>query len=261
MSNTNHLYMILHPNNFLIASGLTPEELGKHYLTGSDQNYNGRLIFAEIDIDYRNDYFDIDWALENLTPHEDGRPKSTKFISAYRVLEHIDFDYIKSLYISNSTGAIMELTEAEYNIESSTSDYRIYAGITPIKILAMSRISFQDYGKSITHAVTTKGAPKCFYTQIEFSANDFQNSFHKEPMTPTPVPGVHPAILDRAIDELRDNPDKESKGIRLHSSFHEFPLRLIRHGFMFVSHKKYKYYPMPSQEHIEKYFYKFHRGV
>ncbi len=261
MTNEKHIYMILHPNNFLIASGLTPEELGRHYLTGSDLHYNGRLIFAEIDIEYRNDYFDIDWALNQITPHLDGRPKATKFISAYRVLEHIDFDSIKSLYIANSTGAIMELQEAEYKLGTSTSDYRVYAGITPIKILAMSRISFCDYGKSITHAETTKGAPKCFYTQIEFNGNDFQNQFHKDPLLTSPIPGVHPSILDRAIDELRENPDKESKGIRLHSSFHEFPLRLIRHGFMFASHRGFKYYPMPSQEHIEENFFSFHKGI
>lgn len=255
-----HLYMILHPNNFLIASGLSPEELGKHYLTGSDQNYNGRLIFAEIDIEYRNDYFEIDWALDQLSPHPDGRPKATKFISAYRVLEHIEFDSIQKLYIANSTGSIMELEESDYKFSSSKSDYRIYAGITPIKILAMSRVGFTDYGKSITHADTTKGAPKCFYTQIEFDANEFQNQFHKDALCPSPIPGVHPAILDRAIDELRDNPQKESKGIRLHSSFHEFPLRQIRHGFMFVSHREYKYFSIPSQEHIEEYFYSFHKG-
>lgn len=261
MSYEKHLYMVLHPNNILIGSQLSPEDLGRHYLTGSSQHYNSRLIFAEIDINYRNDYFDIDWGLEELKPHENGAPKATKFISSYRVLEHIDFDAIKSLYIASSTGAIMELKPGDYNKMQSASDYKIYAGITPIKILAMSRKSFIDYGLEITHADTTKGAPKCFYTQIEFDAEQFQNEFHKHPLLPSPIPGVHPALLDDAIDEIRDNPNKESKGIRLHSSFSDFPMRLIRHGFMFASRDSSKFFPMPSQKEIEEKFYQFHKSM
>lgn len=261
MEYTNHLYMILHPNNFLVGSQLSPEDLGRHYLTGSNQHYNGRLIFAELDINYRHEYFDIDWGLNELKPHENGDPKATKFISSYRVLEHVDFKAIKSLYIASSTGAIMKLDSAEYVKTSPISDYRIYAGISPIKILAMSRKSFIEYGKEITHANSAKGAPRCFYTQIEFDAEEFQNEFRKQPLLPSPVPGVHPSILDKAIDEIREYPNKQSKGIRLHSSFHEFPLRLIRHGFMFSSINDDLYFPMPSSKEIEEKYYQFHKSI
>lgn len=252
--------MILHPNNFLVASGLTPEQLGKHYLTGSSQHFNGRLIFAEIDINYRNPYFDIEWALDQLVPHEDGRPKSTKFISAYRVLEHIDFSAIKKLYLASSTGAVMELEEAEYKSHKNPSAFKIFAGITPLKILAMSTETFINYGQHICKN-SHKGAPKAFYTQIEFDAVEFQKEFKDQPLMPSPVPGVHPAILEKAIDEIMTTPDKISKGIKLHSSFSEFPARLIRHGFAFTSETEYKYYPMPSQAEIEDKFYQFHKSM
>ncbi len=261
MSYTNHLYMMLHPNNSLIASQLSPEDLGRHYLTGSSQHYTGRLVFAEIDINFRNDYFDIDWAISQLIPHEDGRPKSTKFISSYRVLEHIDFSAIQKLYISSATGALMTLEPGEYNKMAPVSDYKIFAGITPINILAMSKKSFVDYGKEITHSDTTKGAPKVFYTQIEFDAEEFQKEFRNHPLLPSPVPGVHPSILENAIEEIRNTPNKESKGIRLHSSFHDFPMRLIRHGFMFSSMHEAKFFPMPSQREIEEKFYQFHKSM
>ena len=261
MSNEKHLYMVLHPNNFLIASGLTPDELGQHYLTGSSQHYNGRLIFAELDIEFRNDYFDIDWALEQIVPHSDGRPKATKFISAYRVLEHIDFNAIKKLYLANSTGAVMPLESGEYNHKVNPSSFKIFAGITPTKVLAMSTQSFIEYGAELTKKGNRKGAPKCFYTQIEFNAIEFQNEFHKQPLIPSPVPGVHPAILEKAIDEIGNNPNKISKGLKLHSSFHDFPLRLIRHGFMFSSEGEYKYFRMPSNSEIEDKFYHFYKSM
>lgn len=256
----NHLYMILHPNNFLIASSLTPDQLGKHYLTGSSQHFNGRLIFAEIDINFRNEYFDIEWALSQLIPHENGRPKATKFISAYRVLEHVDIKSIKNLYLASSTGDIMELEAKPYSANKNPSAFKIFAGITPLKVLAMSTETFVEYGQNLV-TDRHKGAPKCFYTQIEFDAMDFQKEFREFPLIPSPIPGVHPAILDRSIIELMTNPDKRSKGIRLHSSFHEFPARLIRHGFIFVSKEGYKYFPMPSQTEIEEKFYNYHKSV
>lgn len=255
-----HIYMILHPNNFLIASALTPEQLGRHYLTGSSQHFNGRLIFAEINIEYRHEYFDIDWALDQLTPHEDGSPKATKFISAYRVLEHIEFSAIEKLYLASSTGAIMELEAEEYRSHRNPSAFKIFAGITPLKILAMSTESFINYGQDICKN-RQKGAPKCFYTQIEFDAIEFQKEFREQPLMPSPVPGVHPRILEKAIEEIMTRPEKISKGIRLHSSFHEFPSRLIRHGFAFTSANEYKYYPMPSQSEIEEKFYQFHKSM
>ncbi len=255
-----HIYMILHPNNFLIASSLTPEQLGKHYLTGSSQHFNGRLIFAEIENTFRNPYFEIDWALDQLIPHADGRPKATKFISAYRVLEHIDFSAIKKLYLASSTGAVMALESSEYYSHKNPSAFKIYAGITPLKILAMSTESFIEYGQNITKN-KTKGAPKYFYTQIEFDAIEFQKEFKDQPLIPSPIPGVHPAILNKAIEEIKTNPNKISKGIRLHSSFHEFPSRLIRHGFVFTTPEHYKYYPMPSLAEIEEKFYSYHRSM
>ncbi len=255
-----HIYMILHPNNFLIASGLTPEQLGKHYLTGSSQHFNGRLIFAEIDLNFRNPYFDIEWALKELTPHRDGRPRSTKFISAYRVLEHMDFSAIKKLYMASSTGDVMELEDKPYDAKKNPSAFKVFAGLTPLKILALSTESFIEYGKNISNN-KHKGAPKCFYTQIEFDATAFQKEFREHAFVASPIPGVHPAILDKAIEDIMAHPDKISKGIKLHSSFHEFPSRLIRHGFLFSSPDEYKYFPLPSLSEIEEKFYNFHKSM
>ncbi len=73
MNAENHLYMIMHPNHALIASQLDPEHFAKHYTQGSTRYFEGRLIFVELDSKFRNPYFQIDRALEELKPHEDGR--------------------------------------------------------------------------------------------------------------------------------------------------------------------------------------------
>ena len=69
---------------------LPPEEFGKHYTVGSSRFFHGQVVFAEIDIGFRNDYFPIDRTLTEVKPKPDGTPKRTKFIKTYRVLEHLD---------------------------------------------------------------------------------------------------------------------------------------------------------------------------
>ena len=55
-----HLYLILHPNEALVASQLSPEEFGSHYSIGSPRHFTGKVIFAEIDINYREEFLRID---------------------------------------------------------------------------------------------------------------------------------------------------------------------------------------------------------
>lgn len=252
---------MLYPNNFLVGSQLTPEQLGKHYLTGTKQYYSGKLIFAEIDLSFRHPYFDIDWGLNELVPHEDGRPKATKFISAYRVLEHIDLSAIKALYITSASGHVMRMDPSEYNEPASAAEIRIYAGISPLRMLVMSRHSFAEYGQFITKPGNPKGAPQFCYTQLEFSPEDFEKEIWENPFMPESIPGVHPQILKSSLEEIRTYKEKGSKGLRLDSQFHEFPMRLIRHGFMIGSDKKQVYFSMPSLEEIQDKFYKFYQTM
>ena len=73
------------------------------------------MIFSEVDVGFRHPYFNIETALASLVPHEDGRPKATRFISCYRVLEHTDYDALMDLYLTNPDGTCMRLEEAAYD--------------------------------------------------------------------------------------------------------------------------------------------------
>lgn len=81
-----HLYMIVFPINALVASQLKPNEFAEHYTIGSAKHYKGKVIFAEVDINFRNPYFEIDHYLSLTVAHEDGRPKKTKFIDRKSVV-------------------------------------------------------------------------------------------------------------------------------------------------------------------------------
>ncbi len=257
----NYLYLICHPNPALVASQYAPEKFARHYSAGSTRYYDGKVIFAELDINFRNPYFDIEKGLEGLVPHEDGRPKATKFISTYRVLEHVDFSSIKKLYLSNTDGSCYGLESAKYDHTHKPDFLRIFAEVTPLKMLVLSDYNFSEYGKWITDPSNVKSAPKVLYTQFDLTIADFLADFEANPLMPPPLPSIHPSKLRDAIIELQNVREKHTKGLSLDVSFNKKSYRQIRHGFMFASAEEELFFPMPELSVIEKENYKFYRSM
>ncbi|MFW5801783.1 MAG: hypothetical protein ACOCVC_07095 [Spirochaeta sp.] len=262
MEYTNHLYLILYPNPSLVASQYNPQQFARHYISGSTRYYDGKVLFAEIDITYRHPHFAIEEGLKQLVPHEDGRPKATKFISIYRVLEHIDFDAIQKLYLTSPEAAILALEPAEDAIQTREPGIlRIFAEITPLRMLVLTKHDFIAFGRSITTGDDMRSVPSLFYTQLEFDTEAFLQDFENNALMQPPIPGLHPSKLRDAIFELQGARDKTSKGLALDSSFDKIPYRFIRHGFMFAAGDKYRFFRMPANRDIEESNYKFWKSM
>jgi hypothetical protein len=257
MADDRHLYMILHPNHSLIASQLDPERFIKHYVQGGTRYFEGRLVFVELDPSFRDPYFDVDSAYAGLLPHEDGRPKATKFIMSYRVLEHVDLDALGSLYVCSSTGDYVALEPATEDPKARGDEMRIILEVNPVKFIVLTRYDFNDFSSFITDPRNSKGAPKMFYTQLEFSVDEFLRDFDENPFIRCFVPGIHPARLRDAVLELRKTPGKNIKGLSLDCPIDRISYKLLRHGFMFASRGKNKFYPLLPLEEVERRFYKF----
>jgi len=251
MDYQNRLYQILYPNNSLVASHLNPEQFGKHFLVGTARHYEGKVIFTEINADYRNDYLDIDAGLSDLVPHEDGRPKATKFISSYRVLEHIDLEAVKSLYLVTANGRVLELKQGRHDKPHQPGLIRTYAQICPTTVLSMTKLNADEYAGYITNPSHSKWVPKLFFTQVELPIEQFLREFEESPFMSPPFPFVHPAKLRDAILEL-ENTGKESKGISLNSEMEKIPYTKIRHGFWLACEQKSIFFPMPDRDTIRQ---------
>ena len=94
---TKHLYLSIIPEA-MIASMLPPADFGMYYAVGSHKKERGQVVFAELDPDFRDDYFKIEQGLAQCVPHEHGLPKRSVYISMYRVLEHVPLEAINRLY-------------------------------------------------------------------------------------------------------------------------------------------------------------------
>ncbi|GAB6091245.1 hypothetical protein [Spirochaeta dissipatitropha] len=263
MEYINHLYLILYPNPSLVASQYSPQQFARHYIAGSTRYYDGKVVFAEVDINYRHPEFAIEEGLKQLVPHEDGRPKATKFISIYRVLEHVDFDAIQKVYLTSPEAAVLELQPANDDVKTREPGIlRIFAEITPLRMLVLTKLDFIEFGKSITGGTDSmRNVPALFYTQLEFDTESFLRDFESNPLMPAPIPGLHPSKLRDAIFELKVARDKTSKGLALDSSFDKIPYKFIRHGFMFSAGEQYRFFRMPNNREIEENNYKFWKSM
>lgn len=256
-----HLYKILYPNNALIASQLTPEQFANHYTSGSDKHYNGKVIFAEIDPSFRNPFFPIDEALGHVKAHPDGRPKATKFIANYRVLEHINFDAIMVLYLCTAQGHLLPLQPAEFTNHEEKEQIRIYAEISPMRMLILSDLDFAGFGKFITDPLDFKSAPAQFYTQFNVDVADFIAYFKKQPFTNSPISSIHPSCLRDAYNNLKKYQNKHNKGLCLNSTLSTISYKLISRGYMFASQAQMKFFPMPEKDYIEHHHFKFYKNM
>ena len=255
------LYAILHPSPALIASQLDPQKFARHYLAGSIRHYSGKVVFAELDAEFRNDYFHIDEFLDDVQAHEDVRPEATKFISVYRVLAHLDFSKIRELYLSTPEGTVLQLEPSDDVQTREPGLLRVFAEINPVRMLVLTRMNFLEFGDLVTNPTILRNVPAMFYTQLEFDAETFLADFEQNPMLPPPLPKVHPSKLRDAINEVANSPRKQTKGLLLDSSFDAVPYRMVRHGFMFARHGEYRFFRMPAHQEIEKTNFKFWKAM
>ena len=256
-----YLYLMLYPNHSLIASQLEPAHFAQHYSQGSTSFLGSNFLFMEVDPDFRNDYFHIDAAYEKLKPHEDGRVKSTRYISNYRTLEHMDFDALHDMYYCNALGDYIILKPGEFDPAIRGDEMRIFLDINPTKMVALTQYNFIEYGKFITDPSSFIGAPAMLYTQVNFYIDDFLNEFASNTFIALSIPGIHPSRLRDAIIEVRNSPKKINKGLSLDCPFDKISYKNLRRGFMFASKDKNKFYPLIPLEEVEKDYYKFWKAM
>lgn len=255
------LYVIMSPNYALVASQLDPAEFGRHYATGSSRFFNGTVIFAEIDSSYRNDFFPIDELLKDVKPSPDGKPKRTKFIATYRVLEHVDLSVFRNLYVVSVEGEVLELTQAPYERKHGPGFVRTFQEICPFSAIVLSYMTPPEFGDYITDPQQPKGAPKVVFTQIDLNVDEFLRHIEGNPFHPSPLPNVHPQKLREQIMEIKGNPEKRTKGVSLDSAMDKLSFLRLRSGFWINAPGEMLYYPIPDEATLERDHYDFYRSV
>jgi hypothetical protein len=139
-----HLYLTLIPEA-LIASMLSPDEFASYYAIGERGKSNGQVLFIEIDPSFRKDFFEIEKGIARCVPNEDGLPKSSVYISIYRVLEHIPISAMGSLYYVTRDGRALKTEKIPaMNDESGLHLYYELAPVHPTVVSPLGPLGFMD---------------------------------------------------------------------------------------------------------------------
>lgn len=256
------LYLILYPNEALVASQLSPEEFGKHYSIGSSRHFTGKVIFAEVDSSFRNEYLRIDEYLEYTESGQPGVPKRTKFVKSYRVLEHIDFAALRQLYLVTTDGASLGLDRSEEPPSYGTRDrVRVYQEICPLRLLVASNLSPHEFGKYITAEAWSKGAPKIFFTQYDIDVEAVVSRNEVQAFNMGPLPNVNPTNLPTALKELQADPDKKTKTVSLNPNLDVMSYKAIQPGFWFADGASIVFYRMPTMDELHYQHYSWWRHL
>jgi hypothetical protein len=257
-----HLYLILYPNEALIASQLSPEAFAKHYSVGSPRHFMGKVIFAEVDVGYRDrgDYLRIDEYL-GYTEKPEG-PKRTKFVKSYRVLEHIDFQALLRLYLVTTDGAVLGLDKSQEPFdEDEEPRVRVYQELCPLQLLVASNLDPHRFGCYITEESWSKGAPKIFFCQYDIDVESVVASTEIVGFNMGPLPNVNPTNLPMALKELQANPEKRTKTISLNPNLDAMSYKAIQPGFWFADATSTVFYRMPTMDELHEKHYSWWRHL
>jgi hypothetical protein len=101
---------------------------------------------------------------------EDGSPKSSVYLSVYRVLETIPTSSLKSLYLTTDHGCVLELKRAPYNKSKEPKNaLHLYQELCPVTPLVASELSPSEFLKKLTDGSTPIVLPKLFFVELKLS--------------------------------------------------------------------------------------------
>lgn len=238
-------YLSVSPLEALIASNLDPQQFGYYMSMGKKNGSYERIMFFEIEGGF-GDYFDWEYAKERCVPHEDGAPKNSVWVSAYRALEHVQMDKFKALYLTTPDGRSLQIKPQSGMPDSEKRSYFVYQEICPNTPLVVSALDPKTFGKYLTDPQYHIAVPKVVFADLK--TVDFENYERT---------GNIGGTYDRNLEHLREcihdvktQPNKPNKNVE--RSMDSFSYQIINKAIYVVSGDQLVSFPMPSMDTLRQ---------
>jgi len=253
---SKYIYLTCNPEA-LVASMLPPEGFGLYLSTGTKKRNKGQAIFFEVELSKVESLIDMQSLNNRCVAKPDGSPKSSVYLSVYRVLETIPLSALKSLYLTTDHGCVLELKKVEYDSTKEPENaLHLYQELCPVTPLVASSLAPSVFVSRLTDFSIPIVLPKLFFVELklgELATNPLSGSAEN-----LPYPNI--GHLRDCLEILRGEYEKHMKTvIRIFSG--EILYRTIDTGFYVGSKDELVYYPYPRMGEIEKSNYNFFRGI
>lgn len=240
---TIHYYMLCYRFEALVASQLPPDDFGAYLAVGTRKNTHGNALFFEIDPSLHSTYFRLDEIPNTCVPHPDGSPKRSKYISTYRVLEHIDPALIGKLYLTTADGRVLGL-EATTHIETNNgAGPNLFQELCPGSPMVVSNLSPTAFSYYMTDPKNSMSVPRIFFADLLLERDAAGRLAGN-------LPYEHPEHVVECIKELEANPAKPMKNVTRAAHLHAF-FRTVRRGFFLGDQNGLMFYKFPAKEDLD----------
>jgi hypothetical protein len=238
-----HLYAVVSGFEALIASQLEPEAFGLHMAVGTKKLTSGVISFLEIEPSFRHERFPLlDRIEEVCVLHPDGRPRASKYISAYRVLECLPLPAFRSLYLATSDGRVLCLDAAPPGTLDAGGP-SLFQELCPLTPLVVSALGPAEFARHMTDPGNPISAPRLFFADLRLE-RDAGGQLAGD----LSYPGA--AHLLECLGQVEGGRGKLTKTVSRNPSTQGF-FRSIRRGFFLGDPSGLKWYPFPSREELE----------
>ncbi len=249
-----YLYLSLLPEA-LIASQLPPMDFGNYLAVGTKKRTRGEAMFFEVDRDFKSSAFRLDHLEELCKEHKDGERKCSKYLSIYRVLEHVPVNSLKKLYLVTDDGRVLALDEREFQPKES-QELHFYQQIAPVNPSIASRLNPVDFCKFITTSENRIYLPKLVFCELVLQ--DLATDPLNAPTDDLPYENL--AHLRDCLVGLQKQPDKPTKTVT-RTKKHDLLYRTIKNGFFVGDQDYFKFYAFPSRQEMEEKYHAWWRSA
>jgi hypothetical protein len=241
----------------LIASMLPPADFGAYLSTGTKKRNRGQAIFFEVDLGGIEKLIDIESLNHRCVAKPDGAPKSSVYLSVYKVLEMIPLSALKSLYLTTDTGQTLELKRVPYNSANEPKNkLHLFQELCPVTPLVASELTPSAFMKKLTDGSIPIVLPKLFFVDLklgELATNPLGGSAEH-------LPYSNVGHLRDCLEILKGEYEKHMKTVqRIYSG--SLLYRTIESGFYVGSKDEVVFYPYPSMTELENINYDFFRAI
>jgi hypothetical protein len=237
-----HYYMLCYRYEALVASQLDPEAFGRYMAVGTQKNTKGNVLFFEINPNLKSDYFRLNDIEKRCVPHSDGSPKRSKYISIYRVLEHLQLEDFRKLYLVTADGRVLSLEPSDYDATHEDAGPNLYQELCPTSPMVVSAFPPAAFIRFLMDATNPLRLPRLLFADLLIDRDESGRLAGY-------LPYAEPIHIKDCIDEL-GHEVKKTKTVTRTPHLHGF-FRSIRRGFFLGDAQQLKFYRFPERRVLE----------
>ena len=211
---------------------------------GTQKNTRGNVLFFEIDEHkIQGEYFRLGDIEQRCAPHLDGTPKRSKYISIYRVLEHLHLNAFGNLHLVTADGRVLILASMPYKHENEQTGVNLFDELCPVSPMVVSALHPSAFAEFMTDPKNPISVPRIFFADMLVDRDETGRLAGY-------LPYADPMHIIDCIKELEGGSGKSSKTVSRSPHVHGF-FRTIRRGFFVGDQTGIKFYPFPDLRQLE----------